>query len=337
MSIKMQDQITQATQLLNEGHIVGIPTETVYGLAARIDQEDAIKKIFTTKERPFFDPLIVHVASIEQAQKLVQIWPNAAAVLAKTFWPGPLTLVLPKNEKVSSLITSGLQTVGLRMPKHPMALQLIKEVGCPLAAPSANKFGKTSPTNAKHVAVEFARENVFVLDGGECEVGLESTVLLIESVAAGARLSILREGFVTKSKIESTLVTAGISFEFFQANKTASPGHMKHHYMPSIPFVLLKNNSTDIKELKKEILLKISELPEQIEEVKILKPTQIEKLVQLNLSSDPVLAAREFYAKLRLAAETGADLIYFVMHENFTTEPWLALQDRMTKAASLII
>ncbi|HRO65991.1 MAG TPA: L-threonylcarbamoyladenylate synthase, partial [Pseudobdellovibrionaceae bacterium] len=140
--------LEKAVDLLSKEGVVGMPTETVYGLAARIDRPEGIRRIFSTKERPFFDPLIVHVSSFNQAKTLTTRWSKAAAVLAETFWPGPLTLVLPKADQVNPLITSGLESVGLRMPKHPLALQLITRADCPLAAPSANKFGRTSLTAA---------------------------------------------------------------------------------------------------------------------------------------------------------------------------------------------
>ena len=143
----MKKEINLPIEAFKNHKLVAIPTETVYGLSAPIDQPLLIKKIFEVKERPFFDPLIVHVSSISEAKEWVSDWPVIAQKLAERFWPGPLTLVLPKNDKVSDLITSGLDTVGLRCPNHPLTLALIKELGVPLAAPSANKFGKTSPTS----------------------------------------------------------------------------------------------------------------------------------------------------------------------------------------------
>jgi L-threonylcarbamoyladenylate synthase len=177
MSEFILDEISVAVEKLINGEVVGIPTETVYGLGAVISKSDAIKKIFTTKERPFFDPLIVHVSGVEQAKELSLDWSAAADILAQEFWPGPLTLVLPKKN-VSDLITSGLQTVGVRCPDHKIALEIIEKVGEPIAAPSANRFGKTSPTCKKHVLEEF-NDAVFVVDGGDCSVGIESTIISV--------------------------------------------------------------------------------------------------------------------------------------------------------------
>ena len=190
ISISNQD-LEKAKNLLLAGEVVAIPTETVYGLAADISNEDAIRKVFSLKERPFFDPLIVHVASLKQAKALTTEWGPLTDFLARYFWPGPLTLILPKAESVNSLITSGLETLAIRFPNHPAAIQLITQVG-PLAAPSANKFGQTSPTEAHHVRKEFRSVDVFVVDGGPCEIGIESTVLEVGSNQDS--VSILRPG-----------------------------------------------------------------------------------------------------------------------------------------------
>lgn len=331
--------IVKATEILHQGGVVGMPTETVYGLAARIDLPSGIEKIFTTKERPFFDPLIVHVSSVEQAQTVVSDWGPIASVLATHFWPGPLTMVLPRAASLNSMITSGLDSVGVRMPSHPLALALLDAVGVPLAAPSANKFGKTSPTSAAHVRQEFAKENVFVLDGGECQVGIESTVLLIKD----SQISILRKGHVLRSQIEQVLQDAGIEFQYVEAvSKKESPGHMKHHYMPAIPLVLVKSGvSRDLKMSPLEIAKKaeslLGQMPDVIEDVRIQKPQgTIQKARELVLSADPVLASRELYASLRRSAESGADLLYFYVKPEHQGERWESLFDRLNKAASLI-
>jgi L-threonylcarbamoyladenylate synthase len=166
-------ELLKARDRLVAGDVVAIPTETVYGLAASIDSEKGLRRIFSLKERPFFDPLIVHVASLKEASSLVRDWPPIADFIGRYFWPGPLTLVLPKAERVNSLITSGLDTVAVRYPSHPLTLDLIRLVGTPLAAPSANKFGKTSPSRALHVKSEFPGTDLLILDGGECEIGVE--------------------------------------------------------------------------------------------------------------------------------------------------------------------
>jgi L-threonylcarbamoyladenylate synthase len=155
--------IERAAEILSRGGVVGMPTETVYGLAASIRSDEGLQRIFAVKERPFFDPLIVHINALSQKDEVVREWPKTAAFLAEHFWPGPLTMVLPRNLNLNSLITAGLDTVGIRMPRHPIATHLIECTGAPIAAPSANKFGKTSPTTIDHVRNEFLKEDLFVL------------------------------------------------------------------------------------------------------------------------------------------------------------------------------
>lgn len=326
------DQIEHALKLLKSDEVVAIPTETVYGLAARIDSKIAIEKIFSTKKRPFFDPLIVHVSSIEQAQSLSTNWNEIADALAKEFWPGPLTLVLPKSELISDLITSGLPSVGIRMPEHPLALEIIARGECPLAAPSANKFGKTSPTTANHVRAEFHQEKVFVVDGGECQVGIESTVLMIKD----SQISILRHGMIHRHEIEQFLRQKKIKFQYIdQVSKKESPGHMKHHYMPQIPLILIKGE-VENSELLKKINSDLRKIPDQIEDVQIVKPsTQIHQITKLELSDDPATAARMLYSELRNQAESGAEAILFSCERMHQLPEWSGIMDRLQKAASL--
>ena len=333
------EALTKAKHILEEGGVIGLPTETVYGLAARIDIPSAIEKIFTTKERPFFDPLIVHVSSIEMAKKVTAFWGPASQALAEVFWPGPLTLILPKDPSVNGMITSGLESVGIRMPNHPLALELIQEVGVPLAAPSANKFGRTSPTSATHVRVEFKKEDVFVVDGGDCQIGIESTVLLVRHRPDKVELSILRRGHILKSDLERVLKDKGFTYEFIeQVDKRESPGHMKHHYMPPIPLIVSLDPSRSVESLLQEVNQKISQLPDEIESIKIIKPTSgINKAEILKLSADPLLATREFYGQLREAALKGADCIVFYRESSQVGERWESLFDRLNKAASLIL
>ncbi len=182
--------IQTAAELLRKGEVVAIPTETVYGLAANAYNEAAVLKIFQAKQRPAFDPLIVHVHSLEQVKEVVSfseltrkdMRKEAEALMVK-FWPGPLTLVLPKSDRVPDLVTSGLDTVAVRMPAHPMALELLRSLDFPLAAPSANPFGYVSPTTAQHVADQLGDKIPYILDGGPCTVGVESSIIGWESEA----------------------------------------------------------------------------------------------------------------------------------------------------------
>lgn len=334
----IESQIEEAVERLNKHDVVAMPTETVYGLAARIDYEDAIKKIFSTKQRPFFDPLIVHVASLDQAKSCTSDWNEASEFLAKEFWPGPLTLVLPKSEKISDLITSGLPSVGLRWPKHPIAEALIQKSGVPLAAPSANKFGRTSPTKAQHVRDEFKNE-VFVIEGEASDIGIESTVLSVKKQNGIYQLVILRKGIILKSQISSKLSSAPFQYEWVEAiNSKESPGQMKHHYMPSIPFVVCRNTKMKVSELTQVLNSKLSELPDEVEGVKIVKPqSDINKVEFLKLSSEPSQAARELYSQLRAASQRAPDALCFIQLPNHSDEAWESILDRLYKAASLIL
>ncbi|MGE0527355.1 MAG: L-threonylcarbamoyladenylate synthase, partial [Bdellovibrionales bacterium] len=281
--------LSEAVELLKSGELVAIPTETVYGLAARIDREDSLRKIFTIKERPFFDPLIVHVHSVEQARPLVERWPSVFDVLTASFWPGPLTLVAPKTSQVSSLITSGLTTVAIRSPDHPLARQVLREVGVPLAAPSANRFGRTSPTRAEHVEQEFGTR-IAVLDGGACTVGVESTVLQAEEDNEGVwRLHVLRPGGISRAQIVAAMEKSGFKYALQRTDSVASPGHLKAHYQPAVPVVIVKPEWAARPDLKNEIEFRLGK--------------RVSELRWLNLPSTPEMAARALYQELRTMAQ----------------------------------
>ncbi len=330
-----QTDLKRAIQEISLGKPVALPTETVYGLAARIDQAEAIESIFKLKQRPFFDPLIIHVGSIEQARSVVSWWPAEAQELAEKTWPGPLTMVLPKASHINSMITSGLESVAVRWPKHPAFQSVLDSIKVPLAAPSANKFGHTSPTEASHVRDEFKNDSVFVLDGGPCEIGIESTVLKIIKNDSETELAILRQGHYSEKDIKKILSSYKIKFTNITDAKE-SPGQMKHHYMPSIPLIIaLKRKELD--QLSVQIFENISSLPAEIDQVKIVKLlAPPKKMTELILSTDPRLATREFYSKLRKLAGSGCECIVYFKESN-KNEAWGALYERMDKAASLIL
>jgi L-threonylcarbamoyladenylate synthase len=313
----MNKNVASAIEILDQSGVIGLPTETVYGLAARIDRRSGLESIFRIKQRPFFDPLIVHVFDQAQAQACTSDWSPAATHLAQTFWPGPLTLVLKKAAHVDHLITSGLETVALRCPSHPIALEIIKQTG-PLAAPSANKFGKTSPTCADHVQREFNNQ-VYTVDGGPCNVGIESTIIHLENINNIYQIAILRSGKITYSQIESSLKKSGFTCQrITQIEDRIAPGNMKHHYMPAIPLFLIKTKSLKPHEVLSRARQKLPQLS---------KPTT------LLLSEDVALACREVYAKLRELSESGADHIVCAISESWHTEDWAGLRDRLHKAA----
>jgi len=223
--------IDNAARIIREGGLVAMPTETVYGLAADATDDKAVAKIFDAKGRPQFNPLIIHVASLEMAARYVEVSPLAAE-LAAAFWPGPLTLVLPRraDSNLSLLVSAGLDTIGVRMPNHPLAQALIREASRPLAAPSANRSGSISPTRAEHVADSLGGKVDMILDGGACPVGIESTIVKIAKNETGVeRVILLRPGGVARAEIERV---TGAALEDAKGGIEA-PGMMASHYAPA--------------------------------------------------------------------------------------------------------
>jgi len=223
-----------AKKLLTEGKLVAIPTETVYGLAANGLDETAVAGIFSAKNRPTFDPLILHVASIEQAQSLCTDWPEMADKLALAFWPGPLTLILPKADHVPDLTTSGQPTVGIRMPNNRLTLELLRTLPFPLAAPSANPFGYVSPTNAQHVADQLGNRIDYILDDGDCSVGIESTIIAIDNGVP----KVLRLGGLSLERIAEILGVPVLE-HLNQNSNPQAPGQLDQHYSPRCKLIAL--------------------------------------------------------------------------------------------------
>ncbi len=231
---KLREEIARAVQLLRAGDVVGMPTETVYGLAGDALNPLALARIFEVKQRPLYDPLILHFAEADAAFAVALEVPPSARALAATFWPGPLTLVLPKRDHVPDLATSGLPKVALRVPAHPLAQVLLRAFGGPLAAPSANRFGRISPTDAAAVRTELGNAVPLVLDGGPCRVGLESTVLEVNA----NEIRLLRAGGIPVEEIERVagpVERANVA----QGDQPLAPGQLAHHYAPRKPLRLL--------------------------------------------------------------------------------------------------
>jgi L-threonylcarbamoyladenylate synthase len=219
--------IKKATALLQNGEVIGLPTETVYGLAGNALREDAVIKIFTTKNRPAFDPLICHTNSIEKVQQWVQPIPGNILELASYFWPGPLTLLLKKKSIIPDLTTSGLDRVAFRIPNHTLALELLSNLDFPVAAPSANPFGYVSPTSAQHVYKQLGSKIPYILDGGSCSVGIESTIVGFED----EKPIIYRLGGIPIELLENIL--GSVSIQLNQSSNPLAPGMLKSHYSPS--------------------------------------------------------------------------------------------------------
>jgi len=227
-------QIKIAAEEIKKGNLVAFPTETVYGLGADVLNEKAVAKIFQAKGRPFNDPLIVHIADVKELNRLFKHVPPVALKLAKAFWPGPLTLVLKKSELVSGIITAGLDTVAVRMPAGNIALSLIREAKTPIAAPSANLFGRTSPTTAQHVADDLGGKIEMIIDGGKTKVGVESTVLDITT----RPVQVLRAGGISLEKLQKVIGQVKISKELEEGFR--SPGMLNSHYSPQARLILVE-------------------------------------------------------------------------------------------------
>jgi len=236
-ALNVTDPLNEAAMILRQGGLVAFPTETVYGLGADAFNPLAVARIFEVKGRPRFDPLIVHVARLKDLDDLVHHLPLFGRLLASAFWPGPITMVVPKKDGVPDIVTAGLPTVAVRMPAHPVALQLIQLAQRPIAAPSANLFGHVSPTTAGHVHTQLEDKVDFILDGGPCRVGVESTII---SLAHGNPPEILRPGGVSVEEIEE--VVGSVRIPDLRGGPVQAPGMLSRHYSPSTPLKILKNH-----------------------------------------------------------------------------------------------
>jgi L-threonylcarbamoyladenylate synthase len=237
----MNNLLQKAKEILIKGEVVAIPTETVYGLAANAFDEKAIQKIFAIKNRPLYNPLIVHIKSIAYLEEVANDIPPLARKLAETFWPGPLTLVLPKRDNIPDIVTSGKGTVGVRVPSHPLTQELLNQLDFPLAAPSANPFGYISPTTAEHVKKQLGDKIQLILDGGNCEKGIESTIVGFQN----NKPILYRVGAISKETIEGYIGTIEVK------NKAAAspdaPGMLSKHYSPKTKFEVSNNIEESIR------------------------------------------------------------------------------------------
>ncbi len=296
------EEISLAAQALTRGAIVVIPTETVYGLACHALDEEAVRRIFEIKHRPLDNPIIVHVSSLEEGEKLGS-WNDEARELARLFWPGPLTLVLPKRPHVPDVVTGGLDTVALRCPAHPVAVALLQAAGIPLAAPSANVFTELSPTATRHLRKEIVGQVFAVLEGGDCQVGIESTVLDCST----SPFTILRPGSIHSEHIEAALHR---KLGAKSMKRRRSPGQYKKHYAP-------RGHVTLVDRLAREQAGLTFEPPENER--------------QIQLPRDPALYAARLYDCLFLCDSWGLAQIAIELPP-IETE-WAAVHDRLERAA----
>lgn len=309
--------ITQAKQLLEANQVVAIPTETVYGLAGNALEVTAVAKIFAVKKRPSFDPLIVHTHSIDALTAFVTEIPEQALQLAHAFWPGPLTLLLPKKNNIPDLVTSGLDRVAVRVPNHPLTLALLQSLDFPLAAPSANPFGYISPTTAKHVADQLGSEIEYILDGGPCSIGVESTIIGWE----GRTPTIMRVGGLSVEAIER--VIGPVHVQSVSSSNPAAPGMLKSHYAPRIP--MIEGNIEAL--IAEHASKKIAVLSFQ------KAYPQVYKNYILSAKGDTTEAAQHLFAAMRMLDNTDADVILteYVPAEGLG----LAINDRLKRACAL--
>jgi L-threonylcarbamoyladenylate synthase len=293
--------ISKAADILRTGGLVAFPTETVYGLGADADQEQALKAIFKVKGRPETHPLIIHLAHADQVGVWAASVPDAALGLARRFWPGPLTLILKKADRVSKVATGGQETVGLRVPNHPVALSMLRAFGRGVAAPSANRFGRVSPTTADHVRQDLGNDVDFILDGGPCSIGVESTIV---DFTSGDPV-ILRPGGLTKERLEEAL---GRSIPVRGSGAVRVSGQLESHYAPRAEVVIVRPGEGEGR---------AGEWRSKGKRVVVLGEKDVE--------------ARELYASLRRADESGADVIIVPLPDQVGLG--LAVADRLQKAA----
>lgn len=310
--------IHQAKAFLEQGQLVGIPTETVYGLAGNALDPEAVALIFETKNRPSFDPLILHTSSLKRVGNFVEEIPVPLAKLANQFWPGPLTLLLPRKTIVPDLVTSGLERVAVRVPNHALTLALLESLDFPLAAPSANPFGYISPTQASHVNAQLGSQIPYILDGGSCEVGLESTIVGMEN----EEIVIYRLGGLDIQDVEKLL--GPVKVKDHSSSNPAAPGQLESHYAPRKSFVLGNLKDLILEKIQKGENFGVLTFSEHFPGVK----NQIALSPEENLHE----AAKNLFAAMRTLDESEADLILAeLMPEEGLGR---AINDRLRRAAA---
>lgn len=324
---KYYPQLQEAAKLLRENEAVAFPTETVYGLGANAMDDEAIAKIFEAKGRPSDNPLIVHIGTKSQLDGIVKEIPPVAEKLMAHFWPGPLTIILPRKEGISEKVTAGLNTVGVRMPDHPIALALIEEANVPVAAPSANRSGRPSPTLASHVYEDLNGKIAGIVDGGATGVGVESTVIDCTSTVP----TILRPGGITKEQLEAVIGTVSLDPALKdEKEKPKSPGMKYTHYAPKAPLSIVEGSSEFIQHLvdeKKKEGFKVGVLT--TEEYQYVYSADV--ILSCGVRSDLASVATKLYDVLRTFDASEVDVIF---SESFPNEGiGNAIMNRLTKAA----
>jgi L-threonylcarbamoyladenylate synthase len=315
--------LARAAELLRSGQLVAFPTETVYGLGANALDPGAVARIFGAKGRPAYNPLIVHVADVSAARRLVLHWPESASALAQRWWPGPLTLVLPKTPEIPDLVTAGLPTVALRIPSHPVALALLRAVGLPLAAPSANRSGEVSPTTAAHVMQSLGSRVPLILDGGPTSVGIESTVVDL----SGGTPVLLRPGMITREELTEVLGPIALATTGDTLTARPSPGMLDRHYAPRARLVVYDG---------REDRLAVHAIAEcraaggrSVALVRDAAPVAVDEVERM--PADPAAYARQLYGALHRIDAGGAALI--LVERPPGDAAWDGVRDRLERAA----
>ena len=322
--------VGRAAQMLREGEVVALPTETVYGLAANALDPVAVARIFQIKGRPANNPVIVHVASLEMALRCVNDWPAAAEQLARSFWPGPLTLVLPRSRAVPDLVTAGGETVGVRWPSPPFIQAIIRACDFPLAAPSANLSGHVSPTNAQHVLTSLGDRILLIVDGGQSQVGIESTVLDLTVDP----LRVLRPGMIHAESLLAATAECGVrsaecGMMEAAARSLRSPGLLPKHYAPKAKLLLWSWRD------EAGLCARLSTINHRPSTIHIIAHTHIPLAADLGrvcvIPHDPEAFARALYAELHRCDEEGAELI--IVEAVPDAAAWQGIADRLRRAA----
>ena len=308
--------VTKAAHQLKEGGLVAFPTETVYGLGACVFNETAVAKIFAIKGRPTSNPMIVHIASSQEAPKIAAGWDARCEALAARFWPGPLTIVTKRDQRVPSLVTGGRETVALRAPSHPVAQALLLAVAEPLAAPSANRSGHISATTAQHVADDFSDASLLILDGGATDVGIESTVVDV-SGPTGEPINILRQGSIVASDIQAVVGRVCVSHATTQ---NASPGTSAKHYAPCVPLRIVHADHLD---------QALSQTNDRMSVLVFRKNSVPSPHLEVVMPTLPAEYGKVLYEQLRLGE--ASDGIVVVAPP--TGEQWDAIHDRLSRAS----
>jgi L-threonylcarbamoyladenylate synthase len=333
-------KIERAAALIRAGEVVVFPTETVYGLGADALQPRAVERIFAAKGRPLSDPLIVHIADEDALRELAATLPGHVKELARAFWPGPLTLIVPRSQRVPLLVTAGLETVAVRMPHHAVALALIRAAGSPIAAPSANRFMHVSPTTAQHVFADLNGRVPLILDSGPCEVGVESTVLDL----CAAVPTILRPGGVSLEELRTMLPDVQLATRQIPAPNDVhdkrvqkAPGQLLTHYAPAVPLILFAGN---VESMRRAMLAEVGRRCESGELAGVLVADEDVPVFQesgalvqsLGNAADPAQVAATLFAGLRALEAAGVDIILCRSFDEHGLG--LAIRDRLLRAAA---